>query len=220
MTREDAYKLLTEFTKNKNLIKHALAVEAAMGAYAKKYGEDEEKWRVVGLLHDFDYEIHPTAEEHPAKGADILRERGYSEEIIRAVLSHANHMELTRETLLEKTLYAVDELTGFITAVALAVLALSIRQGLLGLPEMQIAGNGSTAGLLLWYQDRAGSVLPQQWVASVPLLVYRLAMLAWALWLALALVRWLRWGWGCFSTVELWRPLRRGHAPMGAPPPS
>lgn len=119
MTREDAYKLLTEYTKNKNLIKHALAVEAAMRAYAKEFGEDEEKWSVVGLLHDFDYEIHPTAEEHPSKGADILRERGCSEEIIRAVLSHASHMGLTRETPMEKTLYAVDEMTGFITAVTL-----------------------------------------------------------------------------------------------------
>ena len=119
MNREEAYKLLTEFTKNKNLIKHALAVEAAMKAYARKFGEDEEKWAVVGLLHDFDYEIHPTAEEHPSKGADILRERGYSEEIVRAVLSHANHMELSRETPLEKTLYAVDEMTGFVTAVTL-----------------------------------------------------------------------------------------------------
>jgi putative nucleotidyltransferase with HDIG domain len=119
MTREDAYSLLTEYTKNENLIKHAIAVEAAMRAYARKFGEDEEKWRIVGLLHDFDYEIHPTAEEHPLKGADILRERGYSEEIVRAVLSHANHMELSRDTTMEKALYAVDELTGFIIAVAL-----------------------------------------------------------------------------------------------------
>jgi len=119
MNRDDAYKLLTEFTKNKNLIKHALAVEAAMRAYAKKLGGDEEEWAIVGLLHDFDYEIHPTAEEHPSKGADILRERGYSEEIVRGVLSHANHMGLTRETPLEKALYAVDEMTGFITAVTL-----------------------------------------------------------------------------------------------------
>jgi putative nucleotidyltransferase with HDIG domain len=119
MSRQEAYELLTEFTKNPNLIKHALAVEAAMRAYAKKFGEDEEKWSVVGLLHDFDYEIHPTAEEHPSKGANILRERGCSEEIIRAVLSHANHMKLSRETAMEKTLYAVDEMTGFVTAVAL-----------------------------------------------------------------------------------------------------
>jgi putative nucleotidyltransferase with HDIG domain len=119
MNRQEAYDLLTEYTKNPNLIKHALAVEAAMRSYAKKFGEDEVKWSVVGLLHDFDYEIHPTAEEHPSKGADILRERGYSEEVIRAVLSHANHMGLSRETPMEKTLYAVDEMTGFITAVAL-----------------------------------------------------------------------------------------------------
>jgi len=119
MTREDAFELLTEFTKNKNLIKHALAVEAAMKAYARKFGEDVEKWAIVGLLHDFDYEIHPTAEEHPSKGAEILRERGYPEDVIRAVLSHANHMGLERVTLMEKALYAVDEMTGFITAVAL-----------------------------------------------------------------------------------------------------
>jgi putative nucleotidyltransferase with HDIG domain len=119
MNREDAYNLLTEFTKNKNLIKHALAVEAAMRAYAARFGEDVEEWGAVGLLHDFDYEIHPTPEEHPAKGASILRERGYSEEFVRAVLSHANHMNLARETRLEKTLYAVDEMTGFITAVTL-----------------------------------------------------------------------------------------------------
>jgi hypothetical protein len=96
-----------------------------------------------------------------------------------------------------------------LTVVALAVLALGVRQGLLGLPEMQIAGNGSTGALLSWYRDRCNSSLPQPWIVSVPLLVYRLAMLAWALWLALALTRWLRWGWGCFSAGELWRPVRR-----------
>ena len=118
-TREDAWAMLTEFTDNPSLIKHALAVEAAMRAYAAKFGEDVEEWGAVGLLHDFDYEIHPTAEEHPAKGASILKERGYSEEFVRAVLSHANHMNLARETQLEKTLYAVDEMTGFVTAVTL-----------------------------------------------------------------------------------------------------
>jgi hypothetical protein len=107
-----------------------------------------------------------------------------------------------------------------LTAVALVILFFSIRQGLLGLPEMQIAGNGSTGGLLLWYQDRSGPTLPQPWIASVPLLVYRLAMLAWALWLALALVRWLRWGWGCFSSGELWRPLRRNRVTTQASTPS
>jgi hypothetical protein len=97
----------------------------------------------------------------------------------------------------------------FVTAAALIALLVSIRTGLLGLPEMQIAGNGSSGYLLRWYQDRAGEALPQAWVLSVPLLVYRLSMLAWALWLAQALLRWLRWGWECFTHGELWRPLRR-----------
>ncbi|MDI6858549.1 MAG: HDIG domain-containing protein [Dehalococcoidia bacterium] len=119
MTREDAWQLLTEFTKNESLLKHALAVEAAMGHYARKFGEDEEKWRVVGLLHDFDYEIHPTLDKHPQEGATILRQRGVSEEIIDGVLSHADHLGLPRDTLMKKTLYAVDELTGFVIAVAL-----------------------------------------------------------------------------------------------------
>ena len=97
----------------------------------------------------------------------------------------------------------------FVTAAALIALLVSIRTGLLGLPEMQIGGNGSSGYLLRWYQDRAGEALPQAWVLSVPLLVYRLTMLAWALWLAQALLRWLRWGWECFTHGELWRPLRQ-----------
>ncbi len=119
MTRQDAWELLTEFTKNPNLIKHALAVEAAMRAYARKFGEDEEKWGIVGLIHDFDYEQHPTLEEHPFAGAKILEERGWPKDIIRAVLAHADHTGVKRETLMEKALFAVDELTGLIVAVAL-----------------------------------------------------------------------------------------------------
>ena len=119
VTREDAWKLLNEFTKNKNLIRHALAVEAAMRAYARKFGEDEEKWAIVGLLHDFDYEQHPTPEDHPFVGAQILREGGWPEEIVRAVLAHADHTGVERKTLLEKAIFAVDELTGLIVAVAL-----------------------------------------------------------------------------------------------------
>jgi hypothetical protein len=99
-------------------------------------------------------------------------------------------------------------IAGF-TVLALVALFFSIQRGLLGLPEMQIAGNGSTSHLLRWYQDRAGNVLARPWVFSFPLIVYRLAMLAWALWLAQAMVRWLRWGWSCFSAGELWRPLRQ-----------
>lgn len=117
--RSEAMTLLAEHTKNENLIKHALAVEAAMQHYAKLFGEDEALWGVVGLLHDFDYEEHPTLDEHPFKGAEILRAKGYDESLVKAVLSHARHTQVPRETRLEKTLFAVDELSGMVTAVAL-----------------------------------------------------------------------------------------------------
>jgi putative nucleotidyltransferase with HDIG domain len=119
MNREDAWALLCEYTQSPGLRKHALAVEAAMRAYARRFGEDEERWAIVGLLHDFDYEIHPTLDKHPQEGANILRERGYPEDIIYAVLSHAEHLGLERKTPMDKAVYAVDELTGLITAVAL-----------------------------------------------------------------------------------------------------
>ncbi len=119
MNRQDAWELLCEYTKSEGLRKHALAVEAAMRHFARKRGEDEEKWAIVGLLHDFDYEIHPTLDKHPAEGASILRERGWPEEIIHAVLSHADHTGVERVSAMEKTLFAVDELSGFVTAVAL-----------------------------------------------------------------------------------------------------
>jgi putative nucleotidyltransferase with HDIG domain len=120
MNREEAYAIVTEFVKNENLIKHMLAVEAGLRAYARKYSEDEEAWGVVGLLHDFDWEIHPTLDKHPMDGAPILRERGAPEDVIRSVLSHASEMSgVPRETLRDKALYAVDELTGLIVAVAL-----------------------------------------------------------------------------------------------------
>jgi putative nucleotidyltransferase with HDIG domain len=119
VNRDDAIELLHEYTQNENLRKHAYAVEAAMRAYAKKFGEDEEKWGIVGLLHDFDYEKYPTAEEHPAKGAEILKEKGYPEDVIYAIQSHAEYLGLERKSLMDKTLFAVDELTGFIVAVAL-----------------------------------------------------------------------------------------------------
>jgi putative nucleotidyltransferase with HDIG domain len=121
-SREDAWQLVTEFTQNPNLIKHMLAVEAAMRAYARRFGEDEELWATVGLVHDFDYEQNPdlSVEGHPVTGSKIVRERGWPEEIIRAVLSHASdYTGVARETQMEKTLWAVDELTGLITAVAL-----------------------------------------------------------------------------------------------------
>src|SRR5262249_9690515 len=117
--RTAAWNLLTEFTQSESLRKHALAVEACMRAYARKLGGDEELWGVVGLIHDFDYEKYPTPQEHPFKGNEILAERGYSEEIRRAILSHADYSGVSRESPVEKALFACDELAGFITAVAL-----------------------------------------------------------------------------------------------------
>jgi putative nucleotidyltransferase with HDIG domain len=119
MNRESAWDLLTEFTQSESLRKHAMAVEACLAAYARKFGEDETTWSITGLLHDFDYEKYPTAEEHPYVGNKILAERGYPEEIRRAIMSHAEYTGVTRDSQLEKTLFACDELAGFITAVAL-----------------------------------------------------------------------------------------------------
>ncbi len=117
--REAAWSLLTEFTQSESLRKHALAVEACMRAYARHFGEDEERWGVVGLIHDFDYEKYPSLDDHPMRGSEVLEERGWPEEIRRAILSHADHTGVGRQTKLEHTLFACDELAGFITAVAL-----------------------------------------------------------------------------------------------------
>ncbi len=119
MKRDEALAIVNQYVKNRNLVKHMLAVEAAMRFYAKKFGEDEEKWGITGLLHDFDWEIHPTMEEHPLAGKPILREHDVPEEIIQAIMSHANHTGIPRETLMERALFACDEITGLITAVAL-----------------------------------------------------------------------------------------------------
>jgi len=119
MDRAEAWGLLCEYTKNENLRKHALAVEACVRAYARKFGEDEEKWCVVGLIHDFDYELYPSAPDHPLKGSEILREKGVSEEIRRAILGHADYTGVARDNQLAKVLFACDELAGFITACAL-----------------------------------------------------------------------------------------------------
>lgn len=127
MDRQQSWELLCEYTQSENLRKHALAVEAAMRAFARRFGEDEELWGIVGLVHDFDYEKYPTAQDHPFKGAEILREKGWPEEIVRAVLSHAPYTGITRDSLMEKTLFAVDELTGLITAVALVRPSKNIR---------------------------------------------------------------------------------------------
>ena len=118
-TRDQAWETLTKYTQSEALRRHALAVEAAVGAYAQKLGEDEELWRVTALLHDFDYEMHPTLDKHPQDGAPILREEGYPEEVVEGVLSHAEHLGLPRNTPLKKTLFACDELSGFIHACGL-----------------------------------------------------------------------------------------------------
>jgi len=119
MNRSEALTIVREYIKNENLVRHMLAVEAAMRFYAEKYGEDVETWGNTGLLHDFDWEIHPTLEQHPHDGAPILMERGVPEEIVRAIQSHADHTGVPRQTPMEKALYACDEITGLIVAVAL-----------------------------------------------------------------------------------------------------
>ena len=116
MTREEAWSTVCEFVQSESLRRHMLAVEACVAAYARKFGADEETWAVTALLHDFDWEIHPTAPDHPTRGEAILRERGVGEEVRRAILSHANYSGVPRESPLEKTLFACDELAGFLTA--------------------------------------------------------------------------------------------------------
>ncbi len=127
LTRDTAWDLLTEFTKGDSLRKHALAVEAAVRGYARQFGEDEEVWGVVALLHDFDYEQYPDLSDHPFKGAEILRQRGCPEFVVRAILSHGEHTNTPRESKLEHTLFACDEMAGFITAAALVRPSKSVR---------------------------------------------------------------------------------------------
>jgi putative nucleotidyltransferase with HDIG domain len=119
LSRADAWSLLTEWTSSDSLRKHALAVEAAVRGYARRFGEDEEAWGVVALLHDFDYERYPTPADHPFRGCEELRRRGYPEWVTRAILSHADYSGVPRESPLEKTLFACDEMAGFVTAAAL-----------------------------------------------------------------------------------------------------
>ena len=118
-TRDDAWTLLTTHTKSEHLIRHALAVEAAMRHYARKNGADVETWGAAGLLHDFDYEMYPSLEDHPVKGSEILRREGYPEEVVTAILGHGNHTGVPRTTPMAKTLFAVDELSGLVMAVAM-----------------------------------------------------------------------------------------------------
>ncbi|CAN5876195.1 HDIG domain-containing protein [soil metagenome] len=119
MNRDEAWELMCEWTESDSLRKHMLAVEAAMRAYARRFDEDEEKWGVTGLLHDMDYEKHPTPDEHPMVGVRELESRGYPEDVLHAIKGHADYLDVPRDTLMSKTLYAVDELSGFIVACAL-----------------------------------------------------------------------------------------------------
>jgi len=119
VTREQAWETLTRYTRSESLLRHALAVEASTRFYARLFREDEEFWGCAALLHDFDYEVHPTLDKHPQDGAPILREEGYPEELIETVLSHAEHLAIPRDTLLMKTLFACDELSGFVHACGL-----------------------------------------------------------------------------------------------------
>ena len=119
MNRDEAWDLMCEWTESDSLRKHMLAVEAAMQAYARRFGEDEEKWAVTGLLHDMDYEKHPTPDEHPMVGVRELERRGYPEDVLHAIKGHADYLDVPRDTLMSKTLYSVDELSGFIVACAL-----------------------------------------------------------------------------------------------------
>ena len=119
LSRDAAWRLLTEYTKSESLLKHALAVEAAVRGYARKFGEPDVEWGIVALLHDFDYERWPTAENHPFRGCEILEAQGYPEWVRRAILSHADYSGVPRESLLEKTLFACDEMAGFVTAATL-----------------------------------------------------------------------------------------------------
>ncbi len=127
LTRENAWNLLTEYTTSESLRKHALAVESAVRGYARTFGEDEEVWGVVALLHDFDYERYPDLKDHPFRGAEILRERGCPEFVVRAILSHGDHTNTPRESRLEHTLFACDEMAGFVTAAALVRPSKSVR---------------------------------------------------------------------------------------------
>ena len=119
MNRDEAWQLLTEYTKSDSLLKHAMGVEAALRGYARQFGEDEEAWGIVGLLHDFDYERWPSLDDHPFRGCEILREKGYPDWVTRAILSHADYSGVPRDGRLEKTLWACDEMAGFLTAAAL-----------------------------------------------------------------------------------------------------
>lgn len=181
MKRDEALSILKQYIKKENLFKHMLAVEAAMRFYARKFGEDEELWGNVGLLHDFDYEMHPDLSTHPQDGAPILREAGVPEEIVMAVLSHADHTGVPRDTLMHKTLYAVDEITGLVTAVVLvrpsrSILDLKVKsvkkkwkdhRFAAGANRDEISKGAEELGIELW--EHVGNVIEAMRLAAVEL---------------------------------------------------
>jgi putative nucleotidyltransferase with HDIG domain len=180
MKREQALEIVNKYVKNQNLVNHMLAVEAAMRFYAKKLGEDEEKWGITGLLHDFDWEIHPTLEGHPSAGEPILRENDVPEEIIRAILAHADHTGIPRESTMEKALFACDEITGLITAVALVRPSKSLydlkaksikkkwkdRSFAAGANREEIAKGAEEFGVDLWSEHVDNVILAMRSIAS------------------------------------------------------
>lgn len=171
MNRSEGLAIVREFVKNENLVRHMLAVEAAMRFYADRFGEDVETWGLTGLLHDFDWEIHPTLDRHPQDGAPLLRERGVPEVIVRAILSHADHTGVPRRSRMEKALYACDEVTGLITAVALVRPSRSLddmevksvkkkwkdRAFAAGADRQEIAKSAEEFGIDLW--EHVGNVI-------------------------------------------------------------
>ena len=143
MDRDTAFQVVEDHVRSESLKRHLLAVETCMRAFARKAGEDEEKWGIAGLVHDFDWEVCPTPESHPTYGAEILRSRGFPEEIVRAVLTHGNHTGMQRETLMEKALFASDELSGFVTAVALVRPTKSLAETSIRSVKRKMKGNYS-----------------------------------------------------------------------------
>lgn len=147
MNHPQALEIVKKYVKNPNLIKHMLAVEAAMGAYSQKFGEDEEKWRIAGLLHDFDWEIHPTLEAHPQKGSEILRTAGVDEDTIHTILSHAPHTGVPRIKPIEKALFACDEITGLIVATTLVQPTRKLADVSVGSIKKKFNSKGFAAGV-------------------------------------------------------------------------
>ncbi|MEI8232523.1 MAG: HDIG domain-containing metalloprotein [bacterium] len=179
MTRDQALQIVREFVKNENLVRHMLAVESAMSAYAQKFGDDEEQYRVAGLLHDFDWEIHPTAEGHPVLGIPILKERGVEAEILEAIMGHGVHTGFPRTSRLAKALFAVDELTGLITTTALVRPSKKIADVEVSSIKKKWKDKGFAAGVNRAEVELGASELGVDlWVEHVPLVLKSMQTIA------------------------------------------